>query len=109
LICLDRRGTSHELIEQAGTFAVNILGDDGEALSRHFARRDADKFAGVAYELGRIETPLLTDALATLECRVVDQFPGGDHSIFVGEVLTADARDDAGPLLYFRSGYHRLA
>ena len=52
--------------------------------------------------------PLLEDAIATLECRLVSQFPGGDHSIFVGEVLTATGQPDSKPLLYFRSGYHRL-
>ena len=109
LICLDHRAASHHFVEQAGTFAVNILGEDGAELSQHFARRNSDKFAGVPYELGRIGAPLLTDAIATLECCVVDQFPGGDHSIFVGEVLSATARDDAQPLLYFRSGYHRLS
>jgi flavin reductase (DIM6/NTAB) family NADH-FMN oxidoreductase RutF len=109
LVCLDRRATSHHIIQRAGTFAVNILGQEGQSVSQHFARRDPDKFAGVAYHLGQIGAPLLDDAVATLECCVVDQFPGGDHSIFVGQVLAAAACDDAQPLVYFRSGYHRLS
>lgn len=108
LICIDHTTTSHELIRAAGSFAVNILAEDGEWLSRHFASRETDKFAAVRYRDGAGGAPLLIDALAHLECRVVDQFPGGDHTIFVGEVLRADAREGK-PLLYYRSGYHELA
>ena len=52
--------------------------------------------------------PLLDEALATIECRVVQEAPGGDHTIFVGEVVGATINEGK-PLLYFRSGYHQLA
>lgn len=108
LICIDQRYSSHEKIQQAEAFAINILAEDGEWLSRHFASRADDKFAKVGYHTGESGAPLLDDALATIECRLVDQFPGGDHTIFVGEVLAMSARDEGRPLLYFRSGYHQL-
>ena len=108
LVCLDQNATNHALIEQAGRFAVNILGQDSEGLSRHFAGREPDKFARVPFRIGQTGLPLLEDAIATLECRLVSQFPGGDHSIFVGEVLTTSVQPDSKPLLYFRSGYHQL-
>jgi flavin reductase (DIM6/NTAB) family NADH-FMN oxidoreductase RutF len=109
LICVDRRYTSHELIEKSKAFGINFLAADGEWLSRHFASREPDKFAKVAYHSGQDGVPLLNDALATIECRLVNQFPGGDHSIFVGEVVGVSAQQDGRPLLYFRSGYHQLA
>lgn len=108
LICIDQRNTSHQLLEVAGMFAVNMLAEESEHLSRLFASREPDKFATVAHHLGETGMPLLDDALATLECRVVDRFPGGDHSIFVGEVLSAGTRDDSRPLLYYRGGYRQL-
>ncbi len=108
LICLDRRATTHTLIKQAGHFAVNILGEGSEDLSRHFATRDPAKFAAVPHHAGHTGAPLLDAAIATLECRVVAQYPGGDHSIFVGEVLTTNTQDNAQPLIYYRSGYHRI-
>lgn len=108
LICIDRRSGSHQLLELAQVFAVNILADDGEYVSRHFASRDANKFATIAHHFGETGAPLLDQALATLECRLVNQYPGGDHTIFVAEVLAADTRDNAGPLLYYRGGYHEL-
>ena len=108
LICIDQRVATHPALEGAGSFAVNILADDGEWLSRHFASRESDKFKGIAYQTGLVGAPLLDDALATLECRIVSQVPGGDHTIFMGEVLASTARQGK-PLLYFRSGYHQLA
>lgn len=109
LVCIDRHATSHTYIEQSGQFAVNILGEESADVSRHFASRNPDKFATIDYQLGVLGVPLLDNAIATLECRVVSQFPGGDHSIFVGEVLSAAARDDAQPLLYFRRNYYQLS
>lgn len=108
LVCINKSVTSHAALQAAGTFAVSILAETGEYLSRHFASPDLDKFKGVAYRPGITGAPLLVDALATLECRIVQQADGGDHTIFIGEVLTADATSEK-PLLYFRSGYHRLA
>ncbi len=108
LICIDRRFQSHDLIQQAGMFAVNVLAEDSEWLSRHFASRAADKFAIVPYHIGQTGAPLLNAALAAIECNLFDTCPGGDHTIFIGEVIAATARDNAGPLLYYRSGYHCL-
>ena len=51
---------------------------------------------------------LLEDALARLECRLVTRYPGGDHSIFIGEVISSSIQPDHQPLLYFRSKYGRL-
>lgn len=107
LICIDQSVTSHAALEHSGVFAVNILAEDGERLSRHFATREVDKFNGIAYHLGQNGVPLLDEALATLECRIVQQIPGGDHTIFLGEVLTGATRQGK-PLIYYRSGYHQI-
>lgn len=108
LISIDQRFSSHAAIHDAGCFAVNILAEDGERLSRHFASRDDNKFQGIAYQTGLTGAPLLDQALATLECRTVQETPGGDHTIFMGEVISATVNQGK-PLLYFRSGYHQLA
>ncbi len=108
LICISNDAPSHAALQGAGHFAVNILAEDGEHLSRRFASRDLDKFKGIAFHPGANGAPLLDDALATLECRIVRETEGGDHTIFIAEVTAADATDDK-PLLYYRSGYHKLA
>jgi len=107
LICIDQTVATHEAIQRAGFFGVNILAENGETLSRRFAGRDSDKFGGVAFHAGLTGAPLLDLALATLECRLVQQVDGGDHTIFIGEVIAADAHHGK-PLIYYRSGYHEL-
>ncbi|HEX6290964.1 MAG TPA: flavin reductase family protein [Herpetosiphonaceae bacterium] len=108
LVCIDRRGRSHELLAKAGVFAVNILSEERADLSQHFASRIEDKFANVDYHLGQTGVPLLDGALTTIECRLVNQWPGGDHSIFVGEVVGAAVHDEADALVYHRGRYRRL-
>ncbi len=107
LICIDQTVATHDAIQRAGCFAVNILAENGEALSRRFAGRDPDKFGGVAFHAGLTGAPLLDLALATLECRLVQQVDSGDHTIFIGEVIAADTHPGK-PLIYYRSGYHEL-
>jgi len=108
LVCIDKSVRTHDAIQRAGKFAVNILADDQEALSRVFASRVEDKFASVAVSEGALGLPVIADALAVVECTLQDQLPGGDHTIFVGLVEATRVRNvDA--LVYFRSGYRRLA
>lgn len=107
LVCVDRTVSTHDVIAKAGCFAVNILEKRQEHLSRRFATREIDKFVGVAWRAGQLGMPLLEGALATIECRIHEQFPGGDHTIFVGQVVNTEIREGA-PLLYYRGGYDEL-
>jgi flavin reductase (DIM6/NTAB) family NADH-FMN oxidoreductase RutF len=107
LICVDKLVTCHDVIAESGRFAVNILEKHQEHLSRRFATPDIDKFVGVAFRTGQLSLPLLEGALATMECRVYEQVPGGDHTIFIGEVVDADVGEGS-PLLYYRRGYHEF-
>lgn len=107
LVCIDRKVSTHDAIIAAGCFAVNILEEHQEHLSRRFATPTNDKFAGVAWQVGQLGVPLLEGVLAEIECRLHDTLPGGDHTIFVGEVMHASVHEGA-PLLYYRRGYHEL-
>jgi flavin reductase (DIM6/NTAB) family NADH-FMN oxidoreductase RutF len=107
LICIACDTTSHESIQQAGMFAVNMLTEEQEHLSQRFASRAVDKFVPGSYTISSSGLPLLNDVLATIECRVVNVLPGGDHTIFVGEILRASVGHGR-PLLYYGSRYHRL-
>ena len=101
--------TSHnmEAFRGASHFAVHILAADQEALSNGFAKRGADKFAGVEVERGEGDMPLLTGCTARFQCRTAYQYEGGDHIIFVGEVIAFDHEDRA-PLL-FHGGRYAMA
>ena len=107
LVCVEKAVKTHDAIAAAGKFGVSILAADQAEISTRFASRSEDKFAGISVDRGALGVPLIRGALTTLECKVREQLPGGDHSIFVGEVV--DARTAEGtPLLYFRSGYREM-
>lgn len=107
LVCVEKNVKSHDAIIAARKFGVNILGIGQADLSSRFASRLEDKFSGVALADSHTGLPLLAGAITTIECELRDQFPGGDHSIFVGEVVAVTTSEGA-PLVYFRSGYREL-
>jgi flavin reductase (DIM6/NTAB) family NADH-FMN oxidoreductase RutF len=107
LVCLDRESQTGRAVADVGRFAVNILGEGQADLARRFATKAPDKFDGVATREGEYGEPLLADALATLECRVVEQTTGGTHVVFFGEVENGSARAGA-PLAYYRGQFGRL-
>ena len=109
LACVDEAASLHRMLQVKGRpFGVSILAEDQEALSRRFAADD-DRFAGVGFSRGPAGSVLLDDALAHLECSVHAVHEAGDHAIVVGLVEHVAVREDAAPLLYYRSGYGRFA
>lgn len=109
LVCLERDADTHGYLTAAGVFAVNVLEQDhGETLSRRFATWGVEeKFEGVAYHAEQTGAPVLDAALAWLDCRVTQRVAAGDHTIFIGEVLEANAHEGQ-PLVYYRGGYGRF-
>lgn len=107
LVCIERSVKTHDAIAAAGKYGVSILNSEQAEISSKFASRSDDKFAGVELVPGDLSVPLIAGALTAIECRLYDQLPGGDHTIFIGEVLSIHTRD-GNPLLYFRSGYREM-
>ena len=103
LVCLDDESQTYGHLKDAGSFAVHILAEGQEHLARRFADARRDKSLLVDWRVGDHGTPSLRHCLASMECRVVHQYRGGDHVIVVGEVerLHVDAEQDK-PLLYYR-------
>lgn len=83
---------------------VHILSNEQEALSNRFARSGEDKFAGLPLDKSVSNAPLLTGCSARFQCRTAFQYEGGDHTIFVGEVVQYDS-STLPPLLYVTGGY----
>jgi flavin reductase (DIM6/NTAB) family NADH-FMN oxidoreductase RutF len=109
LVCVGNGGEAGAAMNAASHFAVNILADDQENLSRQFSSRVPDRFEGVGSTNGTSGAPLLEGCIGYLECRKTSAHTEGDHAIIIGEVLSAECRDDGLPLLYFRSGYRRVS
>lgn len=101
---LANNAMSFEHFRDAGHWAVHVLTADQEALSGRFARRGEDKFAGIDIEEGAGGVPLLKDCAARFQCRTASTYQGGDHLIFIGEVLAFDQSETA-PLVFHGGRY----
>lgn len=103
---LDKNSTSLDAFSGAGYFAVHVLAADQESTSNRFARSGIDKFEGMAPARGHGGVPLLDGCSARFECRVAYRYDGGDHIIFVGEVVAFDTFNR--PPLIFHGGNYGL-
>jgi flavin reductase (DIM6/NTAB) family NADH-FMN oxidoreductase RutF len=111
LVCVDKTAIMHDFVADSHVFALNILARDQEEVSRACASRKVEesrRLEGIPYHAESTGSPILDGAIGYLDCRVEHAYEGGDHTIFVGRVEAAGARDGE-PLLYFRSGYRRLS
>jgi flavin reductase (DIM6/NTAB) family NADH-FMN oxidoreductase RutF len=84
------------------------LGEDQTEISKLFATRSMDQFANVRVRSGTTGSPILLDALAFLDCRIVREYEGGDHLIVLGHVVDLGVLRDGKPLTFFRGSYGRL-
>jgi flavin reductase (DIM6/NTAB) family NADH-FMN oxidoreductase RutF len=108
LVCIDKSAESYPSFGASKVFAINILSEEQETISRRFAKSGGDKFTGLGYRAGKTGAPLLNDTIAFLDCEVRHEFDAGDHTIYVGEVTDLGVEGELDPLLYFRGGYRNL-
>jgi flavin reductase (DIM6/NTAB) family NADH-FMN oxidoreductase RutF len=137
LVCIDLRSNTLPIMRQSGAFAVNMLTDQQEHLSRCFALPSSERyehFCHANYRAAATGAPILDDILAFVDARIVAEYPGGDHAIFLGQVEAmgigskiafgheADAShaaliahnghipvEEENPLAYYRGQYRHLA
>ncbi len=107
LVCIDQRAETNLGMRESGLFAVSVLREDQEDVSRRFASTAHDKLEGLELAAGRQGLPLVPGALAHVQCRVRSFHDEGDHTVWVGEVL-ALAVQPGRPLLYHAGAYRRL-
>jgi flavin reductase (DIM6/NTAB) family NADH-FMN oxidoreductase RutF len=107
LVCVNKSSRTLPAIRQSGTFGVNILGESQGELAQLFASASDAKFEGVEVVYTELGNPLLKEALAHLECQVIQEITGGTHSVFLSVVQRAE-RFDGAPLAYFRGRFGRL-
>jgi flavin reductase (DIM6/NTAB) family NADH-FMN oxidoreductase RutF len=109
LVCVVRAQRSHDLMEQAGHFAVNVLAASQKELGIRFANAQLDdRFLGLEVARGSTGAPILPESLAWVDCTVREILPGGDHSIFIGEVVAGDAAGGAEALVYQQRRWGRF-
>jgi flavin reductase (DIM6/NTAB) family NADH-FMN oxidoreductase RutF len=111
MMVIDHRHKAHALLQQDdAVFAVNILGRDQQHLSHRFAWiNDEDRFDEGEWDVAVTGAPILSDALAWLDCTITASFPAGTHQIYVGEVQACGVpKPDGSPLIYWNRDYRHL-
>ena len=101
LWCLDRRSSAMNAFQQSDGFAVHVLASDQKDLCWAFAGKEPDRFSKAQWTMSENKLPILAGALGVLECKKVQEIDGGDHVIFLGEVVNI-RKEEKEPLLYFR-------
>jgi flavin reductase (DIM6/NTAB) family NADH-FMN oxidoreductase RutF len=108
LVAVDKQAAMHATLKESRCFALNILAESQEHLSRRFAMRGPKEVNDLTWIKAESGAPILADALGYVDCRLAEILPGGDHDVFIGEILVGDARGGP-PLLYYGGKYRRLA
>jgi flavin reductase (DIM6/NTAB) family NADH-FMN oxidoreductase RutF len=112
LVSLGKKSRTAELVTKGKVFAVNLLADTQAHESDRFAGRHKDKeqnrFEGLLYRDGTNGCPLLDGALANLECKVLQAYDGGDHTLFVAEVVAGTFDEARSPLVYTTGSYCKV-
>jgi flavin reductase (DIM6/NTAB) family NADH-FMN oxidoreductase RutF len=105
-----KTSTTYPRIRDTGTFTVNVLAREQEAISNQFARRGTDKWASIQWSPTARGNPILERSLAWLDCTIWAEHDAGDHLIVLGRVieLGASPGEHPDPLLYFQGRYRTL-
>jgi flavin reductase (DIM6/NTAB) family NADH-FMN oxidoreductase RutF len=113
LACVHLETGAHGAIVREKAFSVNLLANDQQEVAERFAGkrslRGEARFAGLEWVSLATGAPILANALACLDCELLDRHASTTHSIFIGRVVAGRFRPEAQPLLYFRNDYWDLS
>jgi flavin reductase (DIM6/NTAB) family NADH-FMN oxidoreductase RutF len=106
-VSVDKEASMHGYLREGKCFAINILRLEQEGLSNRFAQRGPKDFSDLDVQVAETGAPILSAALAWLDCRLVDIVAAGDHDLFLGEPVAGVAGEGT-PLLYYGGQYDQL-
>lgn len=101
---------SHGMIKESGVFAVNILSVDNILIGKHFGTKTGkktDKFVDISFDTKATGSPILKEAVAWLDCKVVSSVEAGDHTLFIGEVLDGGVLSGKPTLVYDKDTFYK--
>lgn len=109
LICLHRASRLLPVVQESGGFVVNFLTQHQQRVAWAFAGRASARMDEVVHHRSAAGLPVLSEALAFLDCRLITEYDGGDHAILLGEVvgLGAPAAEED-PLIFFQGSMREL-
>jgi flavin reductase (DIM6/NTAB) family NADH-FMN oxidoreductase RutF len=109
ILCIQKEGQSRSKFEEGGCFALNILSADQQDISDRFAFKGPKDFSGLNSITAETGAPILKESLGWVDCKLKEILPGGDHDIFVGEIVAGAAPEEGSPLLYYGGNYAKLS
>ena len=104
VVSVDKKNSMHECLMRGKCFALNMLRADQEEISRRFAISGPKDFSGLRLTAAETGAPILIDAIAFVDCKLVEILSGGDHDMFVGEPVAGEVRDGE-PLIFYGGEY----
>lgn len=111
LVCLNKTTFAHAQVTKSGVYAVSLLANGQEAISNRFAGLEpnvTDRFEGVETATAETGSPLIVGAVGLLDCIVRAAHDANTHTIFIGEVVFAQAGPEQVPLVYYNRKYQRM-
>jgi len=108
LFCLDRAAKSHRVFTRSGCFAVSVLAEGQQHLSRGFAASPLELWGEVEHLVEASGAPIIKGALAWVDCKTEAVRRGGDHDILLGRVVALGHAGSGRPLVFWRGHYRRL-
>ncbi|KQX59496.1 reductase [Streptomyces sp. Root66D1] len=115
LVSLRNGSRMDDLLAEVPVWAVSMLAENQRHIAGRFAMKNrvSDRllFADLPYTRGEESgAPLMSGALAALECRTESRVVAGDHTLVVGRVLSVDGpTPEGGPLMYYQGKYRHLS
>ena len=108
VVSVDCKSNMHGHLTEGQCYAINVLKHDQEDLSRRFAKPGPKDFSDLKLTVAETGAPIFVDALAYVDCRVVEVARAGDHDMFIGEPVAGQAHDGQ-PLIFYSGQYAQLA
>ena len=108
LFSIDQRALSLPQWQAAKGYAINVLAEGQQNISGRFARAKSNKWAGIDFDRGHAGAPLLSGVSARFECRPHADHDGGDHVLFIAEVVRFRGFANRSPLIFCQGNYAAL-
>lgn len=105
LVSLENRTRMHQLLPSVGRFGVSVLAENQSEFSKHFAGRPVHGLDVRFHIHGGV--PLLEGAVARFVLQVVNTYPAGDHTLYIGRVEHFEWREGK-PLIFYSGAYQQL-
>ena len=107
LVCVDLESSMHGMLTSSDCFAVNMLRADQQELSKRFAKPGPKDFSGIELKTAQTGAPIFLDAIAYADCKITEIIRGGDHDMFIGQMVAGEVGDGK-PLIFYGGQYGSL-